>query len=56
MPHTDLPCTSIRVWQAITEAENGTLPDPWSEPPAIFARLSAGQSIDEEGLSAAEGI
>jgi carbon-monoxide dehydrogenase large subunit len=54
--HLDLPCTSERVWRAICDAENGTLPDPWSEPPAIFARLAAGQAVDEAGLQAAEGI
>ncbi len=54
--HIDLPCTSQVVWQTIRDAEGGTLPDPWSEPPAIFSRLSAGQEVDEEGLSAAEGI
>jgi len=32
------------------------LPDPWREPPAVFARLAAGQEVDEAGLSAAEGI
>ncbi|MCU1361922.1 MAG: putative carbon monoxide dehydrogenase large subunit [Ilumatobacteraceae bacterium] len=53
--HIDLPCTSQRVWQAITDAEAGMPADPWSEPPPIFARLSSGQAIDEEGLSAAEG-
>jgi aerobic carbon-monoxide dehydrogenase large subunit len=54
--HIDLPCTSQRVWQTIRDAEAGTLPDPWSEPPAIFDRLAAGQEVDEEGLNAAEGI
>jgi carbon-monoxide dehydrogenase large subunit len=54
--HIDLPCTSQRVWQAITDAEAGTLPDPWREPPAVFARLKAGQAVDEAGLAAAEGI
>jgi aerobic carbon-monoxide dehydrogenase large subunit len=54
--HIDLPCTSQRVWQAIRDAEAGTLPDPWREPPAVFARLAAGQEVDEAGLNAAEGI
>ncbi len=54
--HIDLPCTSQTVWQTIRDAEAGTLPDPWVEPPAIFARLAAGQEVDEAGLSAAEGI
>jgi len=54
--HLDLPCTSERVWQAIQQAEAGTLPDPWSEPPAVFARLAADQAVDAAGLEAAEGI
>jgi aerobic carbon-monoxide dehydrogenase large subunit len=54
--HLDLPCTSERVWRAIRDAEQGTLPDPWSEPPAVFARLAVDQAVDQEGLEAAEGI
>ena len=54
--HLDMPCTSERVWRAITDAEAGTLPDPWRDPPAIFATLHAGAAVDEEGLEAAEGI
>jgi carbon-monoxide dehydrogenase large subunit len=54
--HLDMPCTSERVWRAVRDAEAGTLPDPWREPPAIFATLHAGAAADEEGLSAAEGI
>ncbi len=54
--HNDMPCTSERVWRTIRDAEAGTLPDPWRDPPAIFARLAAGQAVDEAGLSAAEGI
>ena len=54
--HIDLPCTSQAVWQAIAAAEAGTLPDPWREPPPIFAHLAAGQAVDEAGLEAAEGI
>jgi aerobic carbon-monoxide dehydrogenase large subunit len=37
--HIDMPCTPERVWQAITDAAVGTLPDPWREPPAFFATL-----------------
>ena len=54
--HIDLPCTSETVWRTIRDAEAGTLADPWVEPPSIFARLAAGQEVDEAGLSAAEGI
>jgi carbon-monoxide dehydrogenase large subunit len=54
--HIDLPCTSETVWRTIRDAEAGTLPDPWREPPAVFAELAAGQQADEAGVSAAEGI
>lgn len=54
--HLDMPCTSERVWRAVRDAEAGTLPDPWRDPPAIFATLHAGETVDEEGLGAAEGI
>jgi carbon-monoxide dehydrogenase large subunit len=54
--HIDLPCSAERVWRTIRDAEAGTLPDPWREPPEIFATLSKGQAVDEEGQSAAEGI
>ncbi|MEO6157545.1 MAG: molybdopterin cofactor-binding domain-containing protein, partial [Ilumatobacteraceae bacterium] len=54
--HIDLPCTSEAVWQSIHHAEQGTLADPWSEPPAIFATISANEVVDEAGVSAAEGI
>jgi aerobic carbon-monoxide dehydrogenase large subunit len=54
--HLDLPCTPERVWRAIRDAESGTLPDPWRDPPAVFDQLRSGQTADEEGLDAAEGI
>ena len=38
--HLDMPCTPERVWSAINDAKNGTLKDPWSEPPTIFDQLS----------------
>jgi aerobic carbon-monoxide dehydrogenase large subunit len=37
--HIDLPCTPERVWRAVQAAHAGTLPDPWCEPPAVFADL-----------------
>jgi carbon-monoxide dehydrogenase large subunit len=37
--HLDMPCTPERVWRAIQDARAGTLPDPWREPPAVFAVL-----------------
>ena len=51
-----MPCTPERVWEAVRAAEAGTLPDPWQEPPALFATLRAGQTADEASVSAAEGI
>jgi carbon-monoxide dehydrogenase large subunit len=37
--HIDIPCTPERIWRAIQQAEAGSLPDPWVEPPAMFATL-----------------
>ena len=54
--HLDMPCTSERVWRAIQDAAAGTLPDPWRDPPAVFARLHAGEAADQAGQDAAEGI
>jgi carbon-monoxide dehydrogenase large subunit len=54
--HLDLPCTSEAVWQAIRAAEDGTLPDPWREPPAFFAARRGDGAVDEDSLRAAEGI
>jgi carbon-monoxide dehydrogenase large subunit len=39
--HLDLPCTAERVWRAVRDAEAGTTPDPWREPPTVFERLAA---------------
>ena len=39
--HIDLPCTPERVWRTVRAAEAGTLPDPWRDPPEVFARLRA---------------
>ena len=47
---------------AIRDAEAGTLPDPWSEPPDVFARLradaaaAAANAEDAAGAAAADGI
>ena len=54
--HIDMPMSPQRVWETITAARAGTLPDPWQEPPAIFAALAAGTEVDAEGLAAAESI
>jgi carbon-monoxide dehydrogenase large subunit len=37
--HIDMPCTPMRVWQAITDAEAGTPAPVWREPPAALADL-----------------
>ena len=54
--HVDMPCTAERVWRAIRDADAGAPPDPWREPPPVFATLRAGQSADAAGAAAAEGI
>ena len=57
--HIDLPCTPERVWRTIRDAGAGTLADPWSEPPAIFERMTASDEAsgeDEAGAAAADGI
>jgi carbon-monoxide dehydrogenase large subunit len=53
--HIDMPCTPERVWAAIRAAREGTLADPWREPPAVFAR-PAGGGPEEASIDAAEGI
>jgi len=37
--HIDMPCTPMRVWQAIQAAATGTLPPLWREPPPALADL-----------------
>jgi carbon-monoxide dehydrogenase large subunit len=58
--HIDLPCTPERVWRTIRDALAGTLPDPWREPPDVFARLRADAHAptqeDAAGAAAADGI
>jgi carbon-monoxide dehydrogenase large subunit len=54
--HIDLPCTPERVWQTIADAEEGTLANPWRDPPAVFETLRSGQAVDATALEAAEGI
>lgn len=48
--HIDIPCTPERVWRAIQDAERGTLPPLWREPPGVFANLPV---VDE--AAATEG-
>jgi len=54
--HLDMPCTAERVWRAARDAAAGRPPDPWRDPPSVFAELAAGHAADEGGLGAAEGI
>ena len=54
--HLDLPCTPERVWRAIRDAEAGSPPDPWREPPAVFGRDGGEDGVSEAGVRAAEGI
>ncbi|MEZ5094149.1 xanthine dehydrogenase family protein molybdopterin-binding subunit [Nocardioides sp.] len=42
--HLDMPLTPHTVWTAIQQARVGTLPDPWREPPAVFADQPPRQS------------
>jgi carbon-monoxide dehydrogenase large subunit len=37
--HLDMPLTPEKVWRAIRDAEAGSPPDPWREPPADFDDL-----------------
>lgn len=57
--HVDMPCTPLRVWEAVRTAEAGTPADPWREPPAVFDRLveaaaAAGNGNAAGGESAAD--
>ena len=53
--HLDLPCTPERVWLAIAAAEVGRPPDPWREPPPVFAPAKPSTET-AAGIAAAEGI
>jgi carbon-monoxide dehydrogenase large subunit len=46
--HIDMPCTPERVWQALGAARAGAPPDPWREPPEVFASLSDAADDGEE--------
>ena len=45
--HLDLPLSPAAVAGAVRAAAEGTLPDPWSEPPAAFAGLKVDDAGDE---------
>jgi carbon-monoxide dehydrogenase large subunit len=48
--HIDIPCTPERVWQAIEAARNGSLPDPWHEPPSAFESLETSHGPTDGGV------
>ena len=54
--HVDMPCTPERVWRTLRAAEAGSPPEPWSEPPAVFASLGHKVAADEAAIDAAEGV
>jgi carbon-monoxide dehydrogenase large subunit len=58
--HIDLPCTPERVWRTLRDVRAGTLADPWSDPPEVFARRRADTEAPSEedaaGAAAADGI
>jgi carbon-monoxide dehydrogenase large subunit len=54
--HLDMPCTSERIWRAISQARSGTLPSPWREPPEVFANFEASLEDVGEALSHALNI
>ena len=48
--HIDIPCTPERIWRAVHQAGEGTLPDPWREPPAVFDTLEIKRGRAEGGV------
>jgi carbon-monoxide dehydrogenase large subunit len=51
--HLDMPCTPERIWSAVEAARAGNPPQPWREPPAVFATLKseAAAPADEEEIN-----
>ena len=54
--HIDMPCTPERVWRAVTQAADGSLPSPWREPPAFFATLPVKDAEPEPVTADEEAI
>jgi carbon-monoxide dehydrogenase large subunit len=54
--HIDMPCTPERVWRAIRDAGEGTLADPWREPPAEMAAFPKEGADGEELERGAESV
>lgn len=46
--HLDMPLTPWRVVVALARAAAGTLPEPWREPPAVFATLPVRATAPDE--------
>jgi carbon-monoxide dehydrogenase large subunit len=46
--HLDLPLSPATVARAVLAARDGTLPDPWSEPPSAFASIPVTDADDDE--------
>lgn len=45
--HIDLPCTPQRVWRAVRDAQAGTLPELWRDPPPVFDDLPVRGGVDD---------
>jgi len=45
--HIDMPCTPMRVWEAIQTAATGNFPDCWQDPPAAFAEVEP-EAVDPD--------
>ncbi len=54
--HIDMPCTPERVWRAVSQAADGSLPSPWREPPAFFATLPIKHAKPEAVTAEEEAI
>lgn len=52
--HIEMPCTPQKVWTAIRQAEAGTLPPLWSEPPDVFSVLSIRGSMKESDAASVD--
>ena len=48
--HLDIPCTPERVWAAVRAAEEGHPPEPWRDPPPVFAATGPEEREDAEAI------
>jgi len=51
--HIDMPCTPERVWRAVRDAEQGTPPPYWREPPPALAELPLAEGDEAPASEAA---